>query len=129
MDSKQQIAYAAAFITKLKESAVFDDPRFFTYLTEATKNNQDADSNTKGTQDASNLVDAFKKHLESDPANDPKLIEKHKRLYVDGCFDLMHSGHFNAIRQVSFPSHQYSLIKHSDSGKIPRRGPRYRCMF
>jgi ethanolamine-phosphate cytidylyltransferase len=25
---------------------------------------------------------------------------KVKRLYVDGCFDLMHSGHFNAIRQV-----------------------------
>ena len=26
--------------------------------------------------------------------------QKVKRLYVDGCFDLMHSGHFNAIRQV-----------------------------
>lgn len=26
---------------------------------------------------------------------------KVKRLYVDGCFDLMHSGHFNAIRQVN----------------------------
>lgn len=25
---------------------------------------------------------------------------KVKRLYVDGCFDLVHSGHFNAIRQA-----------------------------
>ena len=27
-------------------------------------------------------------------------VAKCKRLYVDGCFDLMHSGHFNAIRQA-----------------------------
>ncbi|CAD8187039.1 unnamed protein product [Paramecium octaurelia] len=26
--------------------------------------------------------------------------EKVKRLYFDGCFDLMHSGHFNALRQA-----------------------------
>lgn len=25
---------------------------------------------------------------------------KFKRIYIDGCFDLMHSGHFNAIRQA-----------------------------
>lgn len=23
-----------------------------------------------------------------------------KRLYFDGCFDLMHSGHYNALRQA-----------------------------
>ena len=26
--------------------------------------------------------------------------KKYKRIYIDGCFDLMHSGHFNAIRQA-----------------------------
>jgi len=26
--------------------------------------------------------------------------DKVNRLYMDGCFDLVHSGHFNAIRQV-----------------------------
>lgn len=26
--------------------------------------------------------------------------KKFKRIYIDGCFDLMHSGHFNAIRQA-----------------------------
>jgi ethanolamine-phosphate cytidylyltransferase len=27
-------------------------------------------------------------------------LKKYKRLYIDGCFDIVHSGHFNAIRQA-----------------------------
>ena len=29
-------------------------------------------------------------------------IREPVRLYVDGCFDLMHYGHFNALRQVIY---------------------------
>lgn len=40
--------------------------------------------------------------------------EKTERGYVDGCFDLCHSGHFNAIRQASKVVHTLVIGTNSD---------------
>jgi hypothetical protein len=42
-----------------------------------------------------------------------KTIREPVRIYLEGCFDLMHSGHFNAIRQViHIPKLIYTFIFH-----------------
>ncbi len=40
--------------------------------------------------------------LEVESSVSPALItKKYKRVWVDGCFDMMHYGHANALRQVN----------------------------
>lgn len=44
----------------------------------------------------------YEQMMSSQGKSIPSPIKMHKvsRLYVDGCFDLMHSGHYNALRQA-----------------------------
>ena len=48
---------------------------------------------------------------------------KVKRLYVDGCFDLMHSGHFNAIRQAKALCETLVVGVISDEAIVENKGP------
>lgn len=48
---------------------------------------------------------------------------KVKRLYVDGCFDLMHSGHFNAIRQAKALCETLVVGVISDQAILDNKGP------
>ena len=49
------------------------------------------------------------------------------RVYVDGCFDMMHSGHFNAVRQAKLLAEQVggTLVVgvHSDAEILLNKGP------
>jgi len=42
---------------------------------------------------------------------------------VDGCFDLSHSGHFNAIRQASNATHTLIIGPNSDEEILRFKGP------
>lgn len=50
--------------------------------------------------------------------SDPK-----NRAYIDGCFDLMHAGHFNAIRQASYLTPWLVVGPNSDEEITKNKGP------
>jgi ethanolamine-phosphate cytidylyltransferase len=49
--------------------------------------------------------------------------KKPNRGFVDGCFDLVHSGHFNAIRQAASLSDTLVVGVNSDSEILKNKGP------
>ncbi len=49
--------------------------------------------------------------------------KKPVRVYIDGCFDIMHSGHYNAIRQAKMLADVLVAGVHSDEEIIRNKGP------
>lgn len=45
------------------------------------------------------------------------------RIWVDGCFDMMHWGHANAIRQAKLQGHTLVVGVHSDAEILANKGP------
>jgi ethanolamine-phosphate cytidylyltransferase len=60
----------------------------------------DSEKEQKYNQDFLNFLDFLEKNSPPEAQAIPTPSLKVKRLYVDGCFDLVHSGHFNALRQA-----------------------------
>lgn len=51
-------------------------------------------------------------------------IEKKKvRAYIDGCYDIMHSGHYNAIRQAKSLCDELVVGIHSNAEILRQKGP------
>lgn len=53
----------------------------------------------------------------------PSVQDKSNRGYVDGCFDLCHSGHFNAIRQAAQVIGTLVIGVNSDDDILRHKGP------
>lgn len=51
-----------------------------------------------------------------------------ERIYLDGCFDIMHSGHYNAIRQAKMLGKILVAGIHSDEEISRNKGPPVMCM-
>ncbi len=49
--------------------------------------------------------------------------DKQDRGYIDGCYDLCHSGHFNALRQAAEVCHTVVIGPNSDESIIRTKGP------
>ena len=63
-------------------------------------------------------------------AENPELLEheigkkpKKTRGYIDGCYDLSHAGHFNALRQGSLLADSVLLGVCSDADILKTKGP------
>lgn len=54
--------------------------------------------------------------------------KKRIRVYVDGCFDLMHYGHANAIRQAKELGDELIVGVVSDEEIVANKGPPVLCM-
>lgn len=85
---------------------------------------------SKSQEDAKNMLTNFIKSLyqkkETVPElNTPALSVKKKpvRVYIDGAFDLIHSGHYNAIRQAKSLSDVLVLGVNSDEEILKNKGP------
>jgi len=56
-------------------------------------------------------------------SQEQKAIEKANSIYIDGCFDLCHCGHFNAIRQASLLNERLVVGVNSETEIIAVKGP------
>eukprot|EP00743_Colponemidia_sp_Colp-15_P001086 GILK01001197.1.p1 GENE.GILK01001197.1~~GILK01001197.1.p1 ORF type:complete len:454 (+),score=70.73 GILK01001197.1:46-1362(+) len=70
---------------------------------------------------APELVEKYDELSHSTPV--PRPLSKKLRVYIDGCFDLMHSGHFNAIRQARALGDVLVVGVHSDAEITRHKGP------
>lgn len=93
--NSKQLAYLASFLTGIKESRMLEDSGFLNYISELSRWSTDLSS--RAQEDIVDLIEAYHNHTENKSTN---VDNKSQRVYMDGCFDLVHSGHFNAIRQV-----------------------------
>jgi len=58
----------------------------------------------------------------------PRSAANADRIYLDGCFDIMHSGHYNAIRQAKMLGKVLVAGIHSDEEITRNKGPPVMCM-
>ena len=49
--------------------------------------------------------------------------EKKVRVWADGCFDMVHFGHANAMRQAKLMGDQLVVGVHSDEEIVKNKGP------
>eukprot|EP01017_Pseudomicrothorax_dubius_P015569 TRINITY_DN1789_c0_g1_i4.p1 TRINITY_DN1789_c0_g1~~TRINITY_DN1789_c0_g1_i4.p1 ORF type:complete len:129 (-),score=28.57 TRINITY_DN1789_c0_g1_i4:628-1014(-) len=101
---KDQFAYLIQFLIRLKDSGLLDD-HLFSSLQALSDSQAGEDLKQKVALDVGQLLDYVRKN--SSLAQAEKILiepssgnQKPVRIFMDGCFDLMHSGHFNAIRQA-----------------------------
>jgi ethanolamine-phosphate cytidylyltransferase len=66
-------------------------------------------------------IESPKHHKELDVIPKPK--REPVRIYVDGCFDLIHSGHYNAIRQAKALGDILVVGVNSDAEILKNKGP------
>lgn len=73
------------------------------------------------------MLDRFKgeanRQLNSGSASSADAPRKPIRCYIDGCFDIMHSGHYNAIRQAKALTDILVVGVHSDEEIMRHKGP------
>jgi ethanolamine-phosphate cytidylyltransferase len=55
--------------------------------------------------------------------NSPAIKREPVRIYIDGCFDLIHSGHYNAIRQAKALGDILVMGVNSDEEVMKNKGP------
>ena len=73
---------------------------------------------------AKDAFDMLASNIDQNGTNWKKVSQvKRDRGYVDGCFDLCHSGHFNAIRQASELVHTLIVGPNSEEEILKHKGP------
>lgn len=126
--------YLVGLLNKMKDHGLLDEQLFsiFHGISEKGGNNT-PEKKDQYDKDIQALTDFIQKNS-SVSINEQIMhgspTHKKVRIYMDGCFDLMHSGHFNAIRQVNtlLLSLLDSLVT-SIIGKATRRHPCDRGCF
>ena len=72
------------------------------------------------------MFDSIKEDFENfiESINSPReiLSDNTDRIYIDGCWDIMHSGHFNAIRQAKMLGKTLVVGVHSDEEIMRNKG-------
>ena len=100
---------AIALIKEFLNSPLSSNIGFINFIKEADTSTATEDA-AKMFKDASAFFDSCKG-------------QKGGRLYIDGCFDMMHSGHFNAIRKSKLLCRELVVGVNSDADIINFKGP------
>ncbi|KAL4476418.1 hypothetical protein ABPG74_010151 [Tetrahymena malaccensis] len=98
--------FLVLLLNQLVSNEAFAEKGFIRKLQLVAENIQNSEAQKNVDIAISSLKQYIQKNMEEfKESEELKILSpmkqlKVKRLYVDGCFDLMHSGHFNAIRQA-----------------------------
>jgi hypothetical protein len=103
MESQSELIRIAHFLLELKETGLLSNPDIFNQLKTITENNKSSEIENQSKELLHRFVEFFRKNSTLDIT--PIKTKTPERLYMDGVFDMVHSGHFNAIRQVNIFRH------------------------
>jgi len=97
----KEIASIARLVLGLHDSGILkDDEEFWHHLKAITENyhNEEEETKTKGL--VADFIEFYRKNQSLSPTHLKEHSLQPVRMYMDGCFDMVHSGHFNALRQA-----------------------------
>lgn len=101
MQPNQNTLIFAHALMRLQESEIFQDSNFLNEVKAVCNHFKDQDAIDKAIEVLSSFANLLHAHS-NEKVSIPKSLQGQKlRLYMDGVFDMVHSGHFNAIRQVN----------------------------
>lgn len=137
----KETLFAFIFNLVTKDSPTFDLIKALSSVPESLNNTLKLSSSFSVVEKLVNgLFEDFKAFLEfyASPVSESSVLSKDivevkeleyrcsadpDRIYMDGCFDLMHSGHFNAIRQAKALGKFLVVGVHSDEEIARNKGP------
>jgi len=93
-------SYIISLLLNLKDSHLFEDGDLYSHLKALSENYFSEETAQKAKEDAQKFINFYKKNSLLSPSISKELSTVPLRMYMDGVFDMVHSGHFNAIRQV-----------------------------
>lgn len=101
--SQESDLYIISLLLNLKEANLFDDNDLFSQLKTLHDNFNSEEVNKKAVDDANKFIEFYNKSSLIPHTSVPRPLTSGVpvRMYMDGVFDMVHSGHFNAIRQVN----------------------------
>jgi ethanolamine-phosphate cytidylyltransferase len=80
-------------------------------------------SNLQQREKLKDVVEAkLKELLDVEQVKHQNGLSKPVRIYMDGCFDIMHSGHYNALRQAKQLGDILVVGIHSDEEILRNKG-------
>jgi ethanolamine-phosphate cytidylyltransferase len=100
-ETKDFVTLAHVLLNLHASEVMANDEEFWHHLKAITENFHNEENATKGKALLEEFIEFYRKNQGSSPTHQPKDKSlNHVRMYMDGCFDMVHSGHFNAIRQA-----------------------------
>ena len=94
-------SYIINLLLTLKDKHLFEDGDLYNHLKELSENYFSEEAANKAKEDAQKFINFYKKNFMFSLKSSKEISNVPVRMYMDGVFDMVHSGHFNAIRQVN----------------------------
>jgi len=102
-DPKEFISIANLLLA-LNDSDLLKTEEFWTHLKAFSENHHNEEDQKKTRSIVEDFIKFYKTYSKNSIPQSLELVKGKSiqpvRMYVDGCFDMVHSGHFNAIRQA-----------------------------
>jgi len=103
-------SYLINLLLQLKENHLFEDADLFSHLKELAENFHNESDAAQAREDALKFGKFYRKNSLFKLSASKEISDVPIRMYMDGVFDMVHSGHFNAIRQVQTLQKSHILI-------------------
>lgn len=116
-------SYIINLLLSLKEGHLFEDGDLHSHLKELSENYFSEAAAQKAQEDSQKFLSFYKKNFLLQRKSSKEISNVPVRMYMDGVFDMVHSGHFNAIRQAKQLCDVLVIGVVSDEEVIYHKGP------